>query len=679
MSEWSFESNKALIEERAAFLASKVDTEGEFLPQRVRESFELFPHHSIAEMIDHTVLASDAKVGQVAVLCGEALDNGFASVCVNPCHAGRAVSVLKGSSVLTCCVIGFPLGSMSTRGKVAEVEELVEMGVEEIDMVINVGLLKSGYFQAVHDDIQAIAAACHKGDTHLKVIIEATCLQSPRLIIDACLLSVAANADYVKTSTGMHKNGGAKADHVRLMRWCVGDRLGVKAAGGIGSYADAMAMVSAGASRIGASKGIKIVAEEAGAPMAVPATPVENPSSYYDGFDINNVVTLKYGTSKGCFFGCGAIEKFGDILDDLKPSCVGFVTSKGAYKRTGAWAVIQRIMGERNVPHLLFDKICTNPTGALVDECTEMFRSRFDENFVVCAIGGGSPIDAAKSVAVLLRYPAETSRSLYLQEFAASEAAPLVAVNLTAGTGTEVDRFAVVSLLKEDPPLKPILVSDSIYPCYSINDPFLLRTLPPRLTVLTAVDALNHVMEACTTSVRTPFSAALAQNCVQIVADWLPVAMKDGMNLQARYWLHMAAAMGGMAFDESLLHITHALEHTLSALIPDLAHGLGLAMIQPAVMGHIWPAVGNILATVFAPIIPGFKGVPSEAAKASGALKTWLHSVGVTDSLATHGFTQKDVARLVHCTRSCPGMDGLLSISPVPCGDDAMAAIFSGM
>ncbi|KAL0246733.1 hypothetical protein GEMRC1_007944 [Eukaryota sp. GEM-RC1] len=402
----------------------------------------------------------------------------------------------------------------------------------------------------------------------------------------------------------------------------------------------------------------------------------EDIPSYESQFDINNIVKLTYGTSKGCFLGVNAISKFAEILDDLKPSGLGFVCSKGAYKISGCWAAIEPMIKERSIPFKLYDQVVANPTETNVTEAVNLFREVYDENFVIVGIGGGSPLDAAKSIAVLLEHGDKTVEELYMHKFTAERAAKLVAVNLTAGTGSECDMFAVVSLLKQNPPVKPVLASKVIHPVYSIDDPALMTTLPWSQTLYTALDLLNHIMESCTTTVRTPFSGSLSQDCVRLTAKYLPIALKDLTNLEARYWLMYSAAAAGMSFNESLLHATHAIEHSLSAKITDLAHGLGLSLIMPAVMKHIWPVTGGVLAFVFKPILgDSFTGAKSEAEAAAKALRAWMEGVGMNETLTTVGFTIDQVPELVEMTRKCPGMNGLLSLCPVEVTDDVIREI----
>ncbi len=216
----------------------------------------------IAKMIDHTLLKPDATQEQIAQLCYEARKHGFVAVCVNPANVKLCSELLKGTPVHVCTVVGFPLGATSPEVKVFEAQQAIDDGATEVDMVINVGALKSKDYALVERDIAMVARTCHAGAAILKVIIEAALLTDEEKVI-ACQLSKSAGADFVKTSTGFGP-GGATAADVELMRRTVGPAMGVKAAGGIRSYEDVRAMVAAGATRIGASAGVRIVQEVQG-------------------------------------------------------------------------------------------------------------------------------------------------------------------------------------------------------------------------------------------------------------------------------------------------------------------------------------------------------------------------------------------------------------------------------
>jgi deoxyribose-phosphate aldolase len=209
----------------------------------------------LAKYIDHTLLKQDATFSQVEMLCQEAKQYDFMSVCIQPHFVSYAKNLLLESNVKVCTVIGFPLGQNTRDVKVFETKKAVSEGADEIDMVMNLSLLKAGKFHELYLEIADIKYAC-QGRT-LKVILE-TCLLTNEEIVKACEIAKEAKADFVKTSTGF-STGGATVEHVRLMKKTVGDKLQVKASGGVRSLADMQAMIEAGATRIGTSSGVKII------------------------------------------------------------------------------------------------------------------------------------------------------------------------------------------------------------------------------------------------------------------------------------------------------------------------------------------------------------------------------------------------------------------------------------
>ena len=215
---------------------------------------------SLARMIDHTLLKPEATPTDVEKLCREAKENVFASVCVNPSYVQLCSDLLRGTKVKVCTVIGFPLGATTTETKRAEAEQALKNGAEELDMVINIGMLKQGKYDYVFNDINQIALAAKRNRAICKVIIE-TSLLTDEEKIKACMIAKNAKADFVKTSTGF-STGGATAGDIALMRYVVGSSVGVKASGGIRSLEDAAKMIESGADRIGASASVKIVAGE---------------------------------------------------------------------------------------------------------------------------------------------------------------------------------------------------------------------------------------------------------------------------------------------------------------------------------------------------------------------------------------------------------------------------------
>ncbi|MFO7897236.1 MAG: iron-containing alcohol dehydrogenase [Candidatus Cloacimonadales bacterium] len=388
----------------------------------------------------------------------------------------------------------------------------------------------------------------------------------------------------------------------------------------------------------------------------------------------NKVFEMRTKTTN--FMGVGAIQKFEQICEELAKdgiSKVLIVASKSAYKKTGAWDIMQPALQKHQIAYLLYDQVTPNPTDTSVDEATKLGRDFGAE--AVIGIGGGSPIDTAKSVAIMLDYPQYNCAQLYQFEFVPETAKPIIAINTTHGTGTEVNRFAVITVTAKD--YKPAIAYDVIYPKYAIDDPALMVGLPPRQTLFTAIDAVNHVTEAATTLATNPYAIMMAKETISLVNKYLPLALQDPQNLEARYYLTYASAIAGIAFDNGLLHLTHALEHPLSALKPDLAHGLGLAMILPAVIETTYAKCPEILAEIYAPIVPNLQGVPEEAAEMAAAVEKWLFDLGINEKLADEGFTEADLDKLVDLAKATPSLDLLLSLSPQPATDEVIRKIYS--
>ena len=384
--------------------------------------------------------------------------------------------------------------------------------------------------------------------------------------------------------------------------------------------------------------------------------------------DINNISTVICGSR--VFLGVGAIEKIDFIAEQLKARGVDSViamTGKAAYEKTGAWGYVVKALDKHGIRYVLYNKVQPNPETQQVDEAVKIARDAGAK--AVIAIGGGSPIDAGKSAAILLEYPDKNCQDLYEAKFAAEKAVPVITINLTHGTGTEANRFAVVTIPEKE--YKPAIAYDCIYPLYSIDDPALMASLPPDQTRYVTVDAVNHVVEAATTVLNNPFSMTLAKEVMRLVAKYLPVALEDPKDLNARYFLTYAAMIAGTSFDNGLLHFTHALEHPLSGIKTDLAHGLGLAILLPAVVKEIYPAAGVILADILCDIVPGLTGDASEAEKASQGVYEWLKSVGLPEKLGDIGFKKDDVPKLVQLAFETPGLDGLIGCAPV--GNDKTA------
>lgn len=391
------------------------------------------------------------------------------------------------------------------------------------------------------------------------------------------------------------------------------------------------------------------------------------------GININNISEIR--TATHTFFGVGAIQKIDFIAEQLVNRGVNSVivmTGKRAYESTGAWSFIKKALEKNNINYVLYNKVQPNPETHQVDEAVAEAK-KINATGVIC-VGGGSPIDAGKSVAILLKYPDKTCEDLYEFRFTPEDAAPVVAINLTHGTGSEANRFAVVTIPEKD--FKPAIAYDCIYPLYSIDDPALMTGLPANQTCYVSVDAVNHVIEAATTLLNNPFAITLAEETIRIVATYLPKALADPKDVEARYFLTYAALLAGVSFDNGLLHFTHALEHPLSGLKPEITHGLGLAVLLPAVVKYSYDASAPIFASILSPIVPDLTGETGEAQKASDGVRAWLQSVGITQTLKDLGFKKEDLTTLVSLAFETPGLAGMIHSAATPEPDKYVAAIY---
>lgn len=389
--------------------------------------------------------------------------------------------------------------------------------------------------------------------------------------------------------------------------------------------------------------------------------------------DINEIKEIR--VKSNVYFGIGAINKIDDILKNLKERNVEkviVVSGKNAYKSTGAWDVIKKALDENNVGYINYDKVTPNPTVDHIDEATQMAKD-FKATAVI-GIGGGSPIDTAKSVAILLKNQNYNARDLYTFKFTPVVAAPIIAINLTHGTGTEANRFAVATIPETE--FKPAIAYDCIYPYASIDDPQLMKGLSPKQTLYVSLDAINHAVEAATSKVASPLAISLAYETIKTVVKYLPKIIKNPNDLEARYYLTYAAMLGGVSFDNGLLHLTHALEHPLSGMKPQLTHGLGLAILLPSVIKYAYSGKPHIFAYILSPIVEGLKGEASEAQDVASAVEKWLFEMGATQKLVDEGFCKDDIDKIVDLTFNTPSLDLLLSIAPISATKEVVGNIF---
>ena len=387
--------------------------------------------------------------------------------------------------------------------------------------------------------------------------------------------------------------------------------------------------------------------------------------------DLNIDEVREIRTRSTVYFGCGAIQKINDIAHIYAERGINKVvvmSGGNAYKSTGAWDVVEKALKENKIEYINYDKVTPNPTTDAIDEATTLARN-FGAKAVI-TIGGGSPTDAGKSVAILLKYPNETGSSLYEFKFSPTEAVPIGAINLTHGTGSETNRFAVATILETN--YKPAIAYDCIYPEFAIDDPDLMTGLSTKQTRYVSIDAVNHVIEAATSTVASPYSVTLARQVIELVGKYQPKAIQNPADKEARYYLCYAALMGGVCFDNGLLHYTHALEHPLSAMKPDFSHGLGLAILLPAVIKNIYSAKAETLQYILEPIVKD----TTDAQKTAEGVYEWLKSVDVPNKLKDEGVSEADVEKLTELAFTTPSLDGLLGIAPTKATREAVSAIY---
>jgi alcohol dehydrogenase class IV len=372
------------------------------------------------------------------------------------------------------------------------------------------------------------------------------------------------------------------------------------------------------------------------------------------------------------YFGVGAIEKIDEILKELKGRGIDkllIVTSSAAYKNSGAWDPIEHALRENGVEYSLYDKARPNPTYENCDEAAELGKKIGAK--AVMGIGGGSPIDTAKTAAALLEHPNRKAKQFYEEGMVVEKAVPIIAINTTHGTGSEVDSLAIA---QSDGGYKPGIWYSPIFPTYSIEDPSLTKTLPVKYTIATSVDAVNHATEAATSNITNPYSISLAKEAVRLISKYLPQALVEPDNLTARYWLQYASAIAGISFDIARLHITHVMQHSMSALNPDVTHGIGLGILLPSVIKFIYPAVPEVLSTIYYSIVPELEGVPGEAEYVARRVEEWLFSVGCTQKLTDY-FTEKDIPSLTQTSVNTP-MAALLALAPIKVTEEVIRRIY---
>ncbi len=378
-------------------------------------------------------------------------------------------------------------------------------------------------------------------------------------------------------------------------------------------------------------------------------------------------------TTTVVYLGPGAVDTLEQILSGYRAKGtqrIGILTGRSSYRSSGAWQKVVPVIDALGFEYLHFERIEPNPTTALIDRAVEFFRPYCPQ--LLIAIGGGSVIDTTKVVAACILAPEVSAEDLYLKRWTPEQALPVVAVNLTHGTGSEVDRYAVATVQRLS--YKAGTAHRCLYPAYAIDDPELMVSLSPEQTRYTTLDAMNHLIEAATTKKASAYTVMLAREGISKIAQWLPVVLREPDDIEARGWLLYASMLGGAAIDSAVVHLTHPMEHLLSAINPALPHGLGLTLLLPAVLEVIYQACKDVLREILLPVIG--KDVPDSAEYIRDSLRQWLISVGFTEDLGSYGFTEESVPDLVARAKRLYDRTSSLYLAPVEPTEQTLEYIY---
>ncbi len=335
-------------------------------------------------------------------------------------------------------------------------------------------------------------------------------------------------------------------------------------------------------------------------------------------------------------------QVIGDLKKHLKNhKKLLIVSGKRSADISGAFPELKKILDEQGIEYVRYTDVKPNPTDNIVETIRQAY---LDENCDgIVAIGGGSPIDSAKAARVLIAGGGSIKEYLYGLRKPPAQQPPLYAINLTHGTGTEIDRYSVVTIVET----REKIGFGPGYPTASVDDPRYLVTLPTNQTKYTALDAFAHAVESSTSSLSSPYSRLLSREAVALIVKYLPVAVEKPDDLEARYWLLYASMLAGIAIDHGVTQLGHGLEHVLSGLKPELPHGAGLAILYRELIRHFYRERPLEMKYVLEPLEPSLKPVPDDADKAQEAFNKFLGKIGFTETLSTYGFTREDVDEII--------------------------------
>ncbi len=378
--------------------------------------------------------------------------------------------------------------------------------------------------------------------------------------------------------------------------------------------------------------------------------------------------SLRYAHTQ-LYFGPGSVEALEKWVSQFRR--VYLVTGRRSAEISGALRDVVQILERCGVKYERFSEVFPNPTDSLVNRLGELMW-RFGAEAVI-AIGGGSVIDTAKNASVV------ASCGGAIEDFIKGRrevrnALPVAAVNLTHGTGTEVDRYAVTTI--ERTKEKISLAHPAIYPRISIDDHRYLLTLPRNQTIYTTLDALYHAIESSTARGSPPIVEPLAEEAVRLIARYLPRAVENPSDLEARYWLLYASMLAGIAIDLGRTHLVHAIEHALSGLKPELPHGAGLAIIGPKIVELTYRAQPEKLWRLLRHIDPELEPVEEHAGRAARAVEEFQKRVGFSERLRNYGFSEEHEDQVVKLTMS--SLRFLVDLAPFEVSENTVKEVFRG-
>ena len=346
--------------------------------------------------------------------------------------------------------------------------------------------------------------------------------------------------------------------------------------------------------------------------------------------------TLKYASVR-LYFGPHTVSELERELKGCERILVA--TGKRSAKESGALDEALSLLAKLGVSYEVFDGVTPNPWASQADSMAQ--RAWAFGADAILAIGGGSVIDAAKAAAIVAVSGSRAADYVYGRRKAKGWL-PVYAVNITHGTGTEVDRYSVLTV--EETGEKRGFVS--IYPAASVDDPRYTLTLPRNQTVYTALDAFYHAYESATQPGSSPFTEMLSREAARLLRAWLPKAVEEPRDLEARYWLLYASMLAGIAIDLNGTHVIHTIEHVLSAMNPKLAHGCGLDLLGPRAAYYVHKVNPRASAAVLAALDPTMRPVPEDAEKAEKAVYEFQRSVGFEERLGDYGFSENDLPKI---------------------------------